>query len=213
MSEQPQVREQHADAPAPLDVLKLRAQARAILWAEGLIATIPEAVDKLQAFAVSSGLVDAVGQDRVQQVLSDAFLPHREAEWMAQAQSAELDQPAAADDQLADDHHLEADGAAIWCGTCGCAPCTDPGFCAACRGADRRLAATPMGRFSWQPNEPDSGPRATPQSVIEAIVYCVRERGLGALDEPKNIERLATCDPAAMAEFNKCIAKLLETAA
>jgi hypothetical protein len=192
-----------SDAPAPIDVLKLRAEARALLWAEGEIDSIPAAADPLQRYADESGLVEAIGQDTVQQVLGDAFLPYREAEWRAQ----ELDQPATADDQLADDPHLEADSpsAAIWCNTCGATPCGNPSFCALCRGADRRLAAT------RQPKEP--GPRPTPEATIEAILWCVRERGLGALDEPKNVERLVSCDAAGTAELNKRIEKLLETAA
>jgi hypothetical protein len=196
MSTMPQVQ---ADAPAPIDLLKLRAEARAILWAVGVIATIPEAVDELRAFAVSSGLVNAVGQDRVQQVLSDAFLPHRKAEWMAQ--SAELDQPAAGDDHLADHHQADDDPGAIWCGTCARAPCSDPGFCRACRGVDRRLAATP---------QPKTGPQPTPQTVIEAVMFAVSERGTAALLEPENVERLGRCDAAATAEIERRMSKLLE---
>src|SRR4051812_35073482 len=30
---------------------------------------------------------------------------------------------------------------------------------------------------------------ATPQATIEAVLYCVRERGIDALQEPANIER------------------------
>jgi hypothetical protein len=49
--------------------------------------------------------------------------------------------------------------------------------------------------------------RPTPQSVVEAIMYCVRERGLAALDEPANIERLSRCDAAARAEIKRRCAK------
>jgi hypothetical protein len=49
----------------------------------------------------------------------------------------------------------------------------------------------------------------TPQTTIEAIVYCVREYGLVALKEPANLERLSRCDPAAKAEINKRIEGLL----
>jgi hypothetical protein len=48
---------------------------------------------------------------------------------------------------------------------------------------------------------------ATPQSVIEAIMYCVRERGLEALKEPANVERLSRCDKAAMVEIERRCAK------
>jgi hypothetical protein len=44
--------------------------------------------------------------------------------------------------------------------------------------------------------------------TIEAILHCVRERGVAALDEPKNIQRLRRCDAAALARINQRIAKL-----
>jgi hypothetical protein len=43
---------------------------------------------------------------------------------------------------------------------------------------------------------------------IEAILYCVRERGLAALKDPKNLERLRTMDAAARARLNKRIEEL-----
>ena len=46
--------------------------------------------------------------------------------------------------------------------------------------------------------------------TIEAILYCVRERGPKALHEPDNVERLARCDKAALAEVNARMAKLKE---
>jgi hypothetical protein len=48
----------------------------------------------------------------------------------------------------------------------------------------------------------------TPQASIEAIMYCVRERGVDALKEPANIERLVRCDPAAKEQIDRRIAKL-----
>jgi hypothetical protein len=39
-------------------------------------------------------------------------------------------------------------------------------------------------------------------------MYCVRERGVAALLEPANQQRLLTCDAAARAEINRRIAKL-----
>jgi hypothetical protein len=41
--------------------------------------TLIEAVDGLQADAEASGLVEHVGQDQVQAILSEAFAPYREA--------------------------------------------------------------------------------------------------------------------------------------
>ena len=53
-------------------------------------------------------------------------------------------------------------------------------------------------------------PRRTPQTTIEAIMIAVGERGLAALSESANIERLQRCDDAAKAEINRRIASLLE---
>ena len=50
--------------------------------------------------------------------------------------------------------------------------------------------------------------RPTPPVTIEAVLYSVRERGLAALKEPANLERLSRCDEAARAQINERIAKL-----
>ena len=63
----------------PIDVLELRAWARVLLLAEGEIQSVAEAVDPLQAFAVTSGLVAQIGADGVQKILSGAFAPYPEA--------------------------------------------------------------------------------------------------------------------------------------
>jgi hypothetical protein len=52
--------------------------------------------------------------------------------------------------------------------------------------------------------------RPTPQTTIEAILYCIRERGLAALKEPANVERLSRCDRVAKAEIDRRI-ELLRT--
>jgi hypothetical protein len=51
-------------------------------------------------------------------------------------------------------------------------------------------------------------PRPTPQVTIEAIMICVRERGISALKEPENIERLLRCDAAAKAQIEHRIENL-----
>jgi hypothetical protein len=48
----------------------------------------------------------------------------------------------------------------------------------------------------------------TPGATIEAVMFSVRERGVAALEEPKNIERLSRCDASARAEINRRIAAL-----
>ena len=49
----------------------------------------------------------------------------------------------------------------------------------------------------------------TPQATVEAILHSVRERGLKALQEPANIERLTRCDAAAKAQIDQRIDKLI----
>jgi hypothetical protein len=75
----------HMIAPAPIDVLELRAWARALLLAEGEIESVPAAVDPLQAFAVASGLVAQIGADRVQQIIAQQFRERLRDEPAAQA--------------------------------------------------------------------------------------------------------------------------------
>jgi hypothetical protein len=56
----------------PLTVFKARAEARALLW-KCCEFDLHEAVDILQADAERAGLIDQLGQDRVQQIIADAF--------------------------------------------------------------------------------------------------------------------------------------------
>jgi hypothetical protein len=56
-------------------------------------------------------------------------------------------------------------------------------------------------------------PRPTPQTTIEAVWYCIRERGIAALKEPANHRRLQTFDAAARAELNRRIERLNREAA
>jgi hypothetical protein len=50
--------------------------------------------------------------------------------------------------------------------------------------------------------------RSTPQATVEAIMFCVRERGVSALKESPNIARLRTCDGPARTQINHRIAEL-----
>jgi hypothetical protein len=58
----------------------------------------------------------------------------------------------------------------------------------------------------------DPARHATPQSTIEAILFCVRSRGLAALKEPDNQERLSRCDAAAKQQIKAAIARMREKA-
>jgi hypothetical protein len=85
------------------------------------------------------------------------------------------------------------------CEMCGSAPCVNPSFCETCRRIEQE-----------QPLQPPtaSAPRPTPQTTIEALMHSVRERGLDALNEPNNLERLSRCDENALAEINRRLKKL-----
>jgi hypothetical protein len=50
--------------------------------------------------------------------------------------------------------------------------------------------------------------RPTPSVTIEAIWLCVRERGIAALAEKSNQERLTRCDDKGRAELERRIEKL-----
>jgi hypothetical protein len=52
--------------------------------------------------------------------------------------------------------------------------------------------------------------RDTPQSTIDAILYCVRVRSIAALEEPNNKERLARCDTAAREQIDERIKTMRE---
>jgi len=68
--------ERAADALGPLEQLQARAWAVATAFALGKIDLIT-AVDRLQDYAFSRGLIDELGQDAVQQIISEAFAPAR----------------------------------------------------------------------------------------------------------------------------------------
>jgi hypothetical protein len=67
----------------------------------------------------------------------------------------------------------------------------------------RRLAALNLPTEAFQ-----EGSRPTPRVVVEAIWVCVRERGIAALAESSNQERLSRCDDAARAELERRLEKL-----
>jgi hypothetical protein len=58
-------------------------------------------------------------------------------------------------------------------------------------------------------SQPLSGRCDTPQTTVEAIMHTVRARGISALREAANIERLSRCTSSARAEINERIARLV----
>jgi hypothetical protein len=85
------------------------------------------------------------------------------------------------------------------CKTCGSSPCHSPSFCAACERADHQPKRAKAIENSHRP---------TPPTVIEAIMFCVRERGLKALKEPNVAAWLDDCDAAAKQQLKSRIKQL-----
>jgi hypothetical protein len=54
---------------------------------------------------------------------------------------------------------------------------------------------------------------STPQTTVEAILVAVRDRGLDALEEAANVERLVRCDQVARRQINERITRLYEQGA
>lgn len=64
------------DASPPADtvvVFRALCWARATLWRECFIAELTDAVDPLSDWAVSHGLIERIGQDEIQRLMSEAF--------------------------------------------------------------------------------------------------------------------------------------------
>jgi hypothetical protein len=78
-----------ACAPDPLEVFRLRCDARAHLYVEGLL-DLHDAVDELQASAERDGLVVHIGQDAVQVVMGTAFAARR---WPQPLEELQVIQP------------------------------------------------------------------------------------------------------------------------
>jgi hypothetical protein len=99
------------------------------------------------------------------------------------------------------DFHAKSDAGA--CEICGCSPCASWTFCKTCRAVDRKAAAL-------RQNTRANHQRPTPESTIEAVMVAVRARGIGALREPDNLQRLRQCDAKAKAEINERIDNLFQ---
>jgi hypothetical protein len=151
----------HTTMPTPLDTFIERAEARGLLWSIGEL-DLSEAVDALRAFAVSCGLVNMIGQDRVQQIITDAFVGLRMSEPKIKWEDLER----------------------------------------------RRRQLATLGPLWEELNDPRQHP--TPPATVEAIMFAVRQRGLGALKEPANEERLLRCDEAAMKQIRERIERMRE---
>ena len=107
------------------------------------------------------------------------------------------------------------------CPSCGRTPCPTPSFCGVCRDADQKAGGRKLPDHipdNWNDETVslealwsrfNERRRGTPQGTIEAILYCVHARGVAALREPANIERLSRCDERARTEIDQRINKKL----
>lgn len=66
-----------------------------------------------------------------------------------------------------------------------------------------RKTVGPQARFA-----PRQEALATPGSIVDALIYCIKSRGVDALKEPGNVGWLAQCDEQAKARINKFVAKI-----
>jgi hypothetical protein len=183
----------------PPDNLKLkafaaRAWARARLWRDSAFGdnrdarALHTAVDDLQRQAVTSGLLAEVGQDTVQAIMAAAFKEFREGPF------GDL----SPDDTAPPAARRPSESCPL--GLCVNGVCADPGFCAGARAADVQADAKRARQTASA-----ARPQGTPQTTIEAIMYAVRSRGLGALKEKDTLERLSRCDERAVREINQRI--------
>jgi hypothetical protein len=110
------------------------------------------------------------------------------------------------------------------CDTCGATPCASVSFCKACRLADRKHQGVQSRDTDQFPANWDSmsagalwealnNPRRhrTPQSIVDAVMFAVKSRGVASLDEPANVAQLECCDANAKALLNKRIEALRQT--
>jgi hypothetical protein len=187
-----------ADKRNPPDNLKLKAftarcWARARLWRDGAYGDTRDAsalhcaVDALQHQAEREGFLTAIGQDAVQAIMADAFREVREGPF------GDLGPPAA---------RRPSESCPL--GLCENGVCADPGFCAGARIADAAADAAADAERARAAEMHEPLPR-TPQTTIDAIMWCVFKRGISALDEPANVERLSHCDEHARKNINERI--------
>jgi hypothetical protein len=99
-----------AAKPPPIEVLQVRAEARANLWWHDQM-ELDEAVDGLQEYAERSGLVAEIGQDAVQELIAAPFAQYRRGRAMAPFEPV----VALRDDDEADlvEHQIHLDAAAL----------------------------------------------------------------------------------------------------
>jgi transposase len=93
----------------------------------------------------------------------------------------------------------------LTCDVCGAAPCINPGFCSACRRADRRRAQASAQVVDLDGVRRDHG---VPQATIEALMHSLRERGLTALEEQATKRRLSELSEEQLIEVGNRLQRL-----
>jgi hypothetical protein len=161
----------------PVAVLEARAEARALRFADGDLG-LHDAVDELQRFADGAGLIDCLGQDRVQQIIAAAFAPHRD----------DLDQVRQAQRETVGLHEGGRPKTGLTDNPVS-TPTLVPESLLRIVARNRRL-------------------RPTPAVTVDAVVYSVQQRGLAALEESANIARLLTFDHAAFQQLDQHLERM-----
>jgi hypothetical protein len=132
---------------------------------------LAEAIDKLQADAERDGFVARLGQDAVQAIMADAFLSARRGEWESAAIS-----------------------------TVG--PAKAPVVPVARDGCETFAPFPPsLVDLPETSREAASAHNRTPGSTVEALMWSLRESGLGCLSDESNRDRLRRCDADAIKEI------------
>jgi hypothetical protein len=159
----------------PFEVLEARAWARAYLHAEGKL-DLHAAVDVLQDAAAAGGLIDMVGQDEIQRILSDVFRTTRDAEEHAEnatlATIIECEQLVAGGDRADDEYEG-----------------LSTSFARACRAADEQQKARSKPRQRKQHD--------VAASTIDAFFYVLR------LDDAEYLTKWLAAHPHDVQELHK----------
>jgi hypothetical protein len=107
------------------------------------------------------------------------------------------------------------------CPTCGCTPCSSPGFCRSCREADRKHAAQPkhdsglptnwdeltVGALWIRLNDPRRWSEA-PRSTYDAALFEVRRYCITQLAKPNCQRRLAMLSPKQLEDVIAALLRL-----
>jgi hypothetical protein len=91
----------------PIEVFRARCEARAHLYGAGIL-DLHEALDLLHVDAVKTGLVAAIGQDRVQEIMTGAFGPIRSAEIAIETPPHDTERAASTEAALRPSHTTRA---------------------------------------------------------------------------------------------------------